>query len=432
MAARTSLRRRILLGLLGYTVALTLAVFAHGVLVNEHAEALVWQTLLDSELDHVVERITSDPEYRWVDTSSMVLFDGRRAPLPDALQGLAPGVHDEIVIDGVVRVALIRQLDGGPVALALDITDLEQREFDMWITVMGSTLTMVVLISLAVFWGVNRLVRPLTMLSGRIEALKPDQPGQRIGVPASATTELVVIADSINDYLRRNDSFVERERVFIDTASHELRTPLSVIAGASELALGQPSIPPAIRGQLTRIRQTSRDVERLVTLLLVLAKDPSRLAGTADRFSLDQTVAEIVEQHAHLAKGKDLTIEVAGSAGVEIVAPLPVVQTAIGNLLRNAIENSDRGTIALRIEPPATVVISDPGHGMTPEEISAIYARIARGGGERMGGGIGLDLIARLCEHLGWTLDIRSDTDRGTVARLTLSSTPLAADPGND
>ena len=429
MAARTSLRRRILLGLLGYTVALTLAVFAHGVMVNEHAEALVWQTLLDSELDHVVERITSDPQYRWIDTSSMVLFDGRHGPLPAALQGLAPGVHDEVVIDGVVRVVLIRQTEEGPLALALDITDLEQRELDMWITVMGSSLTMVVLISLAVFWGVNRLVHPLTMLSGSIEALKPDQPGQRIAVPASATTELVVIADSINDYLRRNDSFMERERIFIDTASHELRTPISVIAGASELALGQLSIPPAVRGQLARIRQTSRDVERLIALLLVLAKDPSRLAGTADRLSLDQTVAEIVDQHAHLAEGKDLAITIAGSTGVEIVASLPVVQAAIGNLLRNAIENSDRGTIELRIEPPATVVISDPGHGMTPEEISAIYARLARGGGERMGGGIGLDLIARLCEHLGWTLDIQSGPGRGTVARLTLSSAPSTGRP---
>ena len=57
MAARTSLRRRILLGLLAYTALLTVAVFVHGVLVNEHAEALVWETLLDTELDHVLERM---------------------------------------------------------------------------------------------------------------------------------------------------------------------------------------------------------------------------------------------------------------------------------------------------------------------------------------------------------------------------------------
>lgn len=420
MATRRSLRRRILLALLGYTVALTLAVFAHGVMVNEHAEALVWQTLLDSELDHILEHTAADPDYQWTDTTSMALYDGRHAPLPPALQGLTPGMHDEVTIDGVIRVALLRQLDDGPVALALDITDLEQRELDMWITVTGSTLTMVVLIALAVYWSASRLVRPLTMLSERIQALKPDQPGQRVELPDSATTELEVIAGSLNDYLRRNDSFVERERAFIDTASHELRTPIAVISGASELALAQPAIPEALRGPLLRIQHTASDVERLVALLLVLAKDPSRLAGVADRFELGPLVEEIVVQHAHLAQGKDLWIEVAPGPPVEVTAPLPVVQTAIGNLLRNAIEHSDRGTIAVRIEAPATVVIADPGHGMSPEEISAIYARLARGGGGRMGGGIGLDLIARLCEHLGWRLEIQSDAGHGTVARLAL------------
>jgi signal transduction histidine kinase len=422
MIARTSLRRRILLGLLGYTVALTLAVIAHGFMVNEHAEALVWQTLLDTELDHILERSAEDPDYRWVHTSSMALFDGRSAPLPAALRGLPPGVHDEVMVDGGVRVALVRQLADGPVALALDITDLEKREFDMWLTVMGSAITMVVLVSLAVLWGVNRLVRPLTLVASRIEALKPDQPGQRIEIPDTATTELVVIAESVNDYLRRNDSFVERERAFIDTASHELRTPVSVIAGASEIALEQPDTPAAVRGQLARIRQTARDVERLVTLLLVLARDPSRLAKAADRFPLDQLLNEIVEQHLHLTRGKDLAIRIGDLPHVEMIAPVPVVQTAIGNLLRNAIENSDRGTIEIRIEAPATVVIADPGHGMTPEEISAIYATLARGGGDRAGGGIGLDLIARLCEHLGWKLDIHSDAGHGTVTRLTFPS----------
>ncbi|KAF1692148.1 sensor histidine kinase [Pseudoxanthomonas koreensis] len=427
MAARSSLRRRILIGLLGYAFVLTLAVIVHGVVVNEHAEALVWQTLLDSEMDHIQQRLREDPGYRWVDTSSMALLDGRTAPLPAELRGLPPGVHDEVFIGGIERVALIREVDGGRIALALDITDLERREVDMWLTVMGSAVTTMVLVSLAVFWGVDRLVRPLTIVASRIGALKPDQPGQRIDVPDRATTELVVITDALNDYLRRNDAFVERERAFIDMASHELRTPIAVIAGASEIALEQADMPVPVRRQLGRIRGTARDVESLVSMLLVLAKDPSRLARAAERIPLGPLIAEIIEQHGHLSQGKDLSIAFPGDSGAEVVAPLPVLQTAIGNLLRNAIENSDRGTIEVRVEAPATVVISDPGHGMTPEEISAIYARLARGGGERMGGGIGLDLIARLCEHLGWTLEVRSDAGRGTVARLVLPAPP--ADP---
>jgi len=418
-APRSGLRRRILLGLLGYVVVLTVAVILHGFLVNEHAEQLVWQGLLDAELDHIRELSSKDPDYRWVDTSNIALYDGRNpADIPPALRSLEPGVHDEVVVDGVERVVLVREVEGRPIMLALDITALEQREFDMGLTVVGSAVTMIVLLGIAIAWSVNRLVRPLSEVAKDIAHLQPDHSGQRIEVPESATSELVVIADALNDYLQRNDRFVERERTFIDSASHELRTPIAVIAGASEIALQQPDVPAGTRGQLNRIQRTARDVEQLISLLLVLAKDPARLARVSDRVALDQLLPEIVDDHRHLTRDKDLVLSVSSLLPCEILAPLPIVQAAIGNLLRNAIEHSDRGEITIRLEAPATVVIDDPGHGMTPEEISAIYAKVARGGGERHGGGIGLDLISRLCEHLGWKLDIASDAGHGTTTTL--------------
>lgn len=416
-ATRSGLRRRILLGLIGYVVVLSIAVIAHGFIVNEHAEQLVWQTLLDSELDHLLERQREEPNFRWVDTRNITFYDGQADTLPPALRDLTPGVHDDVMVDGVERVVLVRQAEGRTLMLALDITDLEQREFDMGLTVIGSAITLIVLLGLAIAWSVNRLVRPLSNMAHKIAGLQPDQPGQRIEVPDTASAELVVIADALNDYLQRNDRFVERERVFIDSASHELRTPIAVITGASEIAL-QHEMPAATRSQLTRIRRTASDVEQLISLLLVLARDPARLARNSDRLSLDQLLPEIVEDHRHLTRDKDLTITLAPMPAIEIVAPLPIVQAAVGNLLRNAIEHSDRGEITVRLENPATVVIDDPGHGMTPEEISAIYARVARGGGDRGGSGIGLDLISRLCEHLGWQLDIASSHGRGTTTTL--------------
>lgn len=417
-ASRSGLRQRIVLGLIGYVVVLTLAVIAHGFIVNEHAEQLVWQTLLDSEMDHLVELRRQDPNFRWIDTSNIAVYDGADpTTLPEALRGLPPGVHDEILVNGVERVALVREVDGRPLILALDITDLEQREFDMGLTVMGSAVTMIVLLGIAIGFSVNRLVRPLRDVARDIAMLRPDQPGQRVEVPGNASSELVVISDAVNDYLQRNDRFVERERAFIDSASHELRTPIAVIAGASEIALQQPDLPQQARGQLARIQRTAREVEDLISVLLVLAKDPARLARSSDRVALEQLIPEIVDAHRHLTRDKDLRLDIGAMAPSEILAPLPIVQAAIGNLLRNAIEHSDRGRISVRLESPATVVIDDPGHGMTPEEISAIYAKIARGGG-RDGGGIGLDLISRLCEHLGWRLDFASDQGRGTTTTL--------------
>ena len=419
---RTSFRRRIMFGLFGYVVALTLAIVAHGFIFNEYAEQLVWQTLLDFELDHVIARNRADPGQAWTDTGEISFYDGRRADdLPPAVRSLPPGVHDDVMIDGTEYVVLVREVDGRPLVLALDIDDLERREFDMALTVTGSAITLILLLGAAVAWGASRLVRPLTRLAARISDLRPDQPGQTVEVPDSAAAELVVIADALNDYLQRNDRFVERERVFIDTASHELRTPIAIISGASELALDQPGVPATTRGQLARIRHTTRDVEQLISLLLVLAKDPAQLSRINDRVVLDELLRDIVRDHEHLTRDKDLELVLAPMPDIGIIAPLQIVQAAIGNLLRNAIEHSDRGRITIRLEYPATVVISDPGHGMTPEEISAVYAKLARGGGDRSGGGIGLDLISRLCEHLGWQLDIRSDRDRGTTTVLAFA-----------
>jgi signal transduction histidine kinase len=277
---------------------------------------------------------------------------------------------------------------------------------------------MIVALALLVMWGLGRVIEPLSAMARQIVALQPDRAGQRVSVDAKASAEMVVIADAFNDYLRRNESFVEREHAFIATSSHELRTPIAVIAGAAELALEQPDMPSSTRNQVLRIHRTARDVEQLISLLLVLVKDPSRLGEVSERVALDQLLPGILEDHRHLTHDKDLTLVLEVVPSCEIVAPVTIVQAAIGNLLRNAIENSDRGEIRIRLQPDATVVIEDPGHGMSPEEISVLYARVARGG--RDGGGIGLDLISRLCEHLGWRLAFSSVPGRGTRTTLQL------------
>lgn len=426
MAARSGLRRRLMLALFAYAALLSAAVLLQGLVINEYAERLVWQSLLDAQLDHLAEASRADPTHRWTDTKTLALFDGSMPDrLPPPLRGLAPGLHDDLMVDGRERVVMVRMVQGRPLLLVLDITALEQREQDMTITVLGAALMVIVLLGIAIAWGVGRLVRPLSDMALDIGALRPDRAGQRIDVGDAASAELSVIAAALNDYLQRNDRFVQRERAFIDSASHELRTPVAVIAGAAELALDAVALPASARNHLSRILRTTHEVEQLITLLLVLAKDPARLASTSERVALDQLLPTIVEDHRHLTRDKDLTLVLAPLPACAITAPLPIVQAAIGNLLRNAIENSDRGVITIRLEPNATVTIEDPGHGMTPEEISAIYARMAHADGGRDGGGIGLELISRLCEHLGWKLVIGSDIDRGT--RTTLDLAPQAS-----
>lgn len=420
MASRKALGRRVLGWLVGYVTLVTLVLFGTAHYLHERAEHMVWRSLLNSELDAIHEHYERDPDYRWQDSDTLSLYRLEATDAPSELVGLHPGLHDNVPVHGRPSAVMVRATSVGRFALVLDITDFEalERFLNRWMLLAG-----VGLIALTVVmgrYGMARLVRPLEDLARRIGALRPEQRGQSVEVDPRGSSELFVIGDAVNDYLERNERFVERERNFIGITSHELRTPIAVIRGASELALDEAGTPPAVRHQLQRIRQTAGSVEQLVTLLLVLAKDPARLEKTSDYVRLDELLPDIVADHRHLCAHKHLELVLDAPARCELFAPVAIMQVAIGNLLRNAIENSDRGVIRVSLLASATVRIEDPGHGMSPEEIAAIYRRMARAD-TRQGNGIGLDLLGRLCEHLGWELRLDSAAGQGTVATLDMS-----------
>lgn len=426
---RPTLRRKLLGWFAAYVALVTLVVFSAANYVHEHAEHAVWRALLNTELDSIIGHMRSDPGYRWQDSDTLHLFRENDAKaIPAALAELKPGLHDGALLAGKNAAVMVRETsDFGRVMLALDITDFGELEHFVtrWALLAGVALALVTL--LMAWVGMNRLVRPLSTLAQDISRLRPERRGQQVQVDKRGSAELEVIAGALNDYLQRNEHFVERERMFISTASHELRTPIAVITGAAELALEQPELPARARQQLQRVRNTATGVEQLIQLLLVLVRDPAKLAAMSELLALEQLVPEIIDDHRHLANGKELQLQLAHAMPCRILAPLGVVQAAIGNLLRNAIENSDLGVIRLSVSEHAVVTIEDPGHGMGPEEVAKLYARLAKG--ERSpGSGIGLDLIARLCEHLGWTLEIHSQPERGTRVTLDMgASLPVRA-----
>ncbi len=420
MSARSSLRSSILYWLAGYALLLAAGVSLHGFMVNEYAERLLWDSLVKTEFERYQQRLAADPGYHWIDSDSMKLYvEGGASSLPQAFDGLPEGIHDELLMDnGSEVLVLIRNVDGVRHALSLDITEMEHEEDRLTLFILGSAVALVTLTGMLMALGLGRALRPLTDMAVAIGKLSPDHSGQRIAIDARASSELEVIATALNDYLQRNERFVERELALVNTTSHELRTPIAVIDGAAEIGLQSPDIPDATRLQLLRIQRTTRDMEQLVALLLALAKDPSRLAQASQPIALDALLPDIVEDHRYLTEGKSLSLQVDAPGACDIVAPPGIVRAAIGNLLRNAIEHSDNGIIHIELQADSTVVIRDPGHGMAPEQISAVYSQLARGT-PASGDGIGLDLIARLCAHLGWTLDFQSD-EGGTTATLGL------------
>jgi signal transduction histidine kinase len=405
--------------MLAYLAIVTIVVATHGYLVNERAELVVWESLLRTEMTHFIERRATDPGYQWSDTDALRLYGPPSdRPVPEAFASLSPGVHDDVVTPDGEFVVFVNDSPEGVAAIALEVSKFERGEHDLGLILGASTVAVVAILVFITHLGAGWVVRPLTSLAKQIASFAPDRPGQRVPVEGSSPREAEVIADALNGYLHRLDQFLVRERTFVNMASHELRTPITVIASSAEVALDRCSSTCEASNYLTHILTTARDMERLVSMLVALAKDPARLRGADETVDLATLIPLIVADHEFLARHKELSFELDLRPSEPIRAPTQVTRAAIGNLLRNAIENSDRGVIRIASSAAAQVTIADPGHGMSDEEMSAVYTQLARTGQVLGTAGIGIELISRLCEHLGWQLRFTSELGMGTTATL--------------
>jgi signal transduction histidine kinase len=421
---KRSLRSRIAVGLAGYSLLLAATVIGIGYSVHESLEWMVWHAQLDGEMAAYLQQRARQPDAVLPHSSKLKTYvaNGSDESLPPALRALGPGLHDDIDVDGVETAAMVREVDGQRIYMLIDISTLEAEE--RWIAWLLIVLTLLgaALLVLAIWWLSGRLMQPVSALAAAVDRLQPGAvQAQRLQVQTDSTAEIDSIATAMNRLLDRVDQLILRERDFVNTVSHELRTPLAVISGAALLAGQQADLPENVRRPLQRIRNGAQEVEQLIHLLLVLAKSPERLGESDEEFRLDELLPEILSDHRHLVHDKALQLELGALAAVRLRAPPGIVQIAISNLLRNAIENSDRGRIQVTVEPAGVVRIRDSGRGMSPEDISRVYALQARrGASSGPAQGIGLALIARICEHLSWRLDIESQGDAGTLAILDL------------
>lgn len=439
---KRSLRARIALGLLGYTLLLAATIVSIGAAMHESFEWMVLRAQLDGEMAVYLQQRAHQPDAvlpRSGKLSSYVATPGSNAirQLPKALHLLPPGLHDDILVDGVQSAVIVREVDGQRIYMLLDVSTLESEEQMVATLLLIFSLLGAAVLVWVVWTLAGRLVRPVAELSLDIDRLQPGSgQRQRLGVPESATAEIVSIATAMNGLLDRVDALILREREFVNTVSHELRTPLAVIGGAAQLAEQQANLPDSVRKPLQRISQSAADVGQLIHLLLLLAKSPERLHESDEDFALDEWLPTLLNNHHHLIRDKDVQLELGPVCPGRLRAPPGIVQTAVSNLLRNAIENSHRGHVLISIEPAGVVRIRDSGHGMSPEEISRVYALQARGAVAATGRGIGLALIVRICEHLSWRLDVIRHGEPGTLAVLDLrhsliegTDTPLYPGP---
>lgn len=259
----------------------------------------------------------------------------------------------------------------------------------------------------------RRLTGPLTDLTRTVSRCPVPRAGDDYpGLPAlpqvSLGDEVGVLARAIasrEEALRR---FVQRESCFTGDVSHELRTPLTVMQGGLEvLELQLERLPGAERCAPTveRLQRTVRDMSATVGILLLLARRPEHIAPEP------VDMARLVRE---TAQGQDC-FRLDLPDGLEVEAHAALAGIIVKNLLDNARLYSENGQVAVHLDACALQVRNA---GRIPEDLD-IFARgvraCARGSATPGGSGLGLSLVRRACEQLGWSVSHRHSGDNETL-----------------
>lgn len=221
-----------------------------------------------------------------------------------------------------------------------------------------------------------------------------------------------------DDAVRARDGFAHN----LANIAHQIRTPLTAIALTAE-KLGR-SDEEATAGAARMIAAQAERLGRLQEDLLTMAKLDAGVLEMdlqpQDALTLASIAAESVEE---LAAEAGVSIEVAESGSVAVLADEHWTCEALMNILKNCIEHSAPGSV-VRIEYEANplyvqISILDEGPGFAAHEEARLFERFstARRGG-MSGTGLGLAFARELLELQQGT--IRAAVRPGGGARFDI------------
>lgn len=398
---------------------------------QELIEHRIWRNILESVSQTYTEQRALHPDAplprAGILRSWLVYDNAPAAGLPAFLQSLPPGYYSSEGPAGLEDTgddfhAVITPMGTGRLVTFLDINDLEtQQNNDALVTGLGG-IVFGVLIAAVIGWLHTNLVRPVRDLSARMQAIDPAIKGQRL--PTSyAQEEIQIIARASNAHLERVEKFIERERSLLDQASHEFRTPIAVIAGAVDVLRTQ-ELPATAQPALERIRGTIESLSEIMVALLYLARESPATAGPQEVTAVHMLLPKIVADHEYLLAQKPVRLRVHDLEPTVIEAPEVMVRIAVGNLIRNAVENTSEGCIEVSLQD-GVICISDSGIGFDPVEAARRYRDSLRAAMPIRGQGLGMFLISRICDRYDWRFSIETPPLSGTQARLDVKASIL-------
>jgi len=278
------------------------------------------------------------------------------------------------------------------------------------------------------------LSRPIESLTATMGEVAGGNLTVRADIPAR--DEIRVLVDSFNRMIE--DLRGSREKLIVSErmaawrevarqVSHEIKNPLTALQLALYRLRQRLSAIETIGGDATVAKESFQSIDDELAGLRHLAEEFSDFARLPKAELLPGSINEVVQMTARLH-------EVSGPERIQIhfdldaeLPPRPIdrgqIKRALNNLLKNALEAAANRPCEIRIKTRrqnerAILEIADNGPGLSPEARAHLFEPNFTT--KREGSGLGLVMIKRIIEEHGGSIEVESETGKGTLFRIVI------------
>lgn len=248
---------------------------------------------------------------------------------------------------------------------------------------------------------------------------------------ASYPNELLVMINSLNQFMEDLRLAYDRERRFASDAAHELRTPIAALkVGIYNLEKNNVAGEEILKPINDSINKLANAVEQI----LILHKlSPDTLNNSIESFDITEITQEIIINLYDLISEKDQQVDLIAS-DTNYFGSRFGIQTLIKNLIENSIKYTPiKGKIRIKIEKhndQVRIEVEDSGPGIPESDRDRIFDRFYRVGGDRHsskvnGSGLGLSIVKDIVALHRGNISVDQSMDLGGL-RIAINLPALA------
>lgn len=303
-------------------------------------------------------------------------------------------------------VASARQADGSWLTVrAFEQGNRSQILFNL---LRQALLTYVALIAVLMV-VLRRIIRPLRMLTERLEAFAAD-PARAAPIAPRGPDEVRRLVAAHNAMEARISALLDEKDVMLGAIGHDLKTPLAALRVRIE-TVDNP-------GERERMAATIADITTTLDDILSLAR-VGRPSDPREATELAALITDVVAEFEDM--GEPVTLDHTERLVARVRATW--LRRALRNLIANALRYGDTARVALRRDGDnAVITVEDDGPGIPEADLSRImepFIRLETSRNSGTGGaGLGLTLARAIAEQHGGTLRLANRTEAGRIAGL--------------